>query len=266
MQEKLELVSAIQLGLRKGFNQNLQFRNKWTSFEDKMTEYLLTVFVALEINEFFGNTLLYDVQLEYRLFEFYNNAFPQYRWKWENEEDLWSEKSFLIRDFNLDTSKKRIDIVVMYTENGIYGHYRSLHGIEIKAINQHLSKIELDVLRLSTSMISTATIDSNSIDSCFSAFIKLYKNKKSATTEADLSVMRNESEQEIKDLLDNKFRSMTEYDSLEYIIHSEKINSNSLESYYNSVKHIPDFDLSWDPETETGEVMGFVIEITRKQV
>ncbi len=253
------LVKAIHLGLRKGFNQNLQFRNKWTSFEDRMTEYLLTVFVALEVRELIGNASEIDIQLEYRLFEFYNNAFPKI--KWSNEEDIFAGAN--LRRFSADSDKKRIDIAVMYNEKGLYKNYRSLFGIEIKSINQHISNIEYDVLRLSQSMIHNDSIDSNSIDRCFSAFIKLYATGKKATTEENLNTARLKTKKEIDQLLDNKFRCIKDFNPLDYVIHCEEIYSNSLENYYNSVKHIPDFDLSWDPESETGEVMGFVIEIKR---
>lgn len=260
MEIKTEIIKSIHLGMRRGYYTNLEMKNSWVGFDKTMIEYLLTVFVAIELKDFQAFETNKEIKLEYPLFEFYNKAFPEN--KWTNENDLFKEKKLITRDFNEDPTKKRIDIAVMYHEPSIYGHYRSLHGIEIKAINGSNTTIIEDLHRLSKSMINKSSIDESSIQSCYSAFILSYSKSKETSTEKDLDSLKNSKLAIINEILKSK---RIEYSDLKFKLTQESIERDSYESYLEKNKGIPDFDISWDPINETGEVLSVVIEITRKK-
>lgn len=261
----MTIIDAIHLGLRRGYNRNLQFRNKWVAFEDRMTEYLLTIHVANELHEYTEFGELTSIELEYSLQAFYNNAFPEAIWT--NENQLFMDSEYLRREYEASASQRRIDIAVMYDDrSGIFSNYRSLHGVEIKAINTSYVGVLSDVGRLSESMITPADrTGTNSIVSCYSAFIKSYSNGKKPTRKTEIEGKRKQTLDRIEMNLKDQFRDNPKYEGLEYTIHPCAVDSSSFEEYYEHHKDIPDFDLGWDPESETGEVLGVVIEITRKK-
>lgn len=257
------IIKAIQLGLRRGYNQNLRFKNKFISFESKMTEYLLTVAVANELSEINNYGKLVNIEVEYSLCQFYNNAFPI--GIWTNENDLFTSSEYIKREYEADPSKKRIDIAVMYDDNnGLINKYRSLHGVEIKSVNTHYSGIINDLGRLSDSMITDFDrTGTNSIQSCYSAFIKSYSDNSKPTLKSEIENNCKKIINFLDKKLNEKFRNQKIYKSLSYSIHTENIDSSSFEEYYEQNKHIPDFEIGWDPDSETGSVLGVIIEINR---
>ena len=266
MDNKQNIIKAIQLGLRRGYNQNLRFKNKFISFESKMTEYLLTVAVANELSEINDYGKLVSIEVEYSLYEFYNNAFPKAIWT--NEDDLFASSEYLKREYEAGSSKKRIDIAVLYDDNnGLINKYRSLHGVEIKSVNTHYSGIINDLGRLSDSMITDFDrTGSNSIQSCYSAFIKSYSDNSKPIYKSEIISNQKLIIEFLENMLDTNFRKNSKYNSLQYLIHKDNIDSTSFEEYIKQNKNIPDFDLFWDPNSETGDVLGIVIEIKKNNL
>jgi hypothetical protein len=257
---KMNLIETIQLGLRRGYYQNRQFNDGWEGFDDKMIEYLLTVYVAIELYDYTGFGKPTKIKLEYPLWQFYNRAFPEN--KWSNEMELFGSSEFLKREYKKKRSKHRIDIVVMNDDGK---HLRSLHGIELKAINTYDGDTINDLNRLSNSMITVDHTDANSITSCYSAFIKFYRKQGAETSDAELQKMRNDTISEIERILDTQIRNKPEYANLIYTLYNTPIDSESSESYLKSYSGLPAEDRERpDLVSTTGEVLGVVIEISRK--
>lgn len=246
MEYRNEIIEAIHLGLRKGYLQNLEFRNKWIAFEDKMTEYLLTVAVAKQLHKLDCYKKNISIQIEYPLYKFYNNAFPEYL-----ESDNIFAKNLLIREYNTKNLEKRLDIAVMYEEKNT-GNYCSLHGLEIKAINIDYNRILKDVKRLANSMIKEKDITGpNSIKSCYAAFIKTFTSKNQQLFKSKIDEKIRQT-QIILNLRMKKFIECKEnFLSLRFRIEYKEIETNYLEDCH-------------DEDTQTGSVLGIVIEITRK--
>jgi hypothetical protein len=260
---KQDLVDAIQLGLRRGYYQNRQFGNEWEGFDNKMIEYLLTVFVAIEVSDFNNYGQLCKIKLEYPLWMFYNNAFPESIWT--NENDLFLASELLERKAPEDKSRKRIDIGIVYEEHKATStHIRSLHGIELKAIKQYYTEIKKDLDRLVGSMITTdsGTGEPSSISSCYSAFIKAYGLEPVMMTSTELAARKTAIVVEIDNIL-KVYR--VKYPTLNFEAHTESIDHESQESYLERYSGIPDIEVTaYDLEHLTGEVLGVVIEISRK--
>lgn len=258
------IIETIHFGLRKGFNQLKQFENSFSGIETQMTEYLLTVFVGIELNAFPFQIRHAKVKLEYPLWQFYTKAFPSVKW---NMEDIF-ESSYVKREYQKKRTKQRIDIVILGQDN--QDNERSYHAIELKAINTNNAGINNDLQRLSDSMITNDVSDQNSIQSCYFGCIKAYKDDFQPINNDDLEKIRNERIQEVESIIDINYRQEKKYSSLEYVVHHKNINSVSTEDFLKSYegirdefgeKVIPDYS---DAVTETGEVLGIVIEIKRK--
>lgn len=263
----MELINAIFQGLKQGYNKNLQFKNKQIAFESKMTEYILTMSIADQLLAYNNFGKLTYIEIEYPLYQFYNNAFAASIYT--NADQLFANSEDLKREFNEDSSRKRIDIAVMFYDNSdIKRNYRSLHGVEVKSINTHYSGIENDLVRLSEAMITTKDVTgTNAIHSCFSAFIKSYSEEKNQkpTYAVDITNKQNRIIQTVEAKIDALCKRNPKYDALEYIIHSKDIDSVSYEEYSDQKSNMPDAGMFWDPNSETGHVFGVIIEIKLKQ-
>lgn len=256
-----ELIDAIQLGLRRGYYHYKQIHDNYDGFEDKMTEYLLTVFVSIEISGFSFRQGRTRTRLEYPLWRFYTEAFPKI--KYTNPDDLFKLNEHIIRQYKHEQTKQRIDITVFKEE---LDYIVSLHGIELKAINTSKDGIVKDLKRLSDSMITTDITGHNAIESCYSAFIKMYKNDGTPVTSTELKTMKNETEYWVEEILNNSYRNNKDYAGLEYHTNTVHIDTQSSEEYLESYKGIPDLEPEYSEAAEnTGEVLGVVVEISRKK-
>lgn len=258
------IIETIHFGLRKGFNQLKQFENSFSGIENQMTEYLLTVFVGIELNAFPFPIRHAKVKLEYPLWQFYTKAFPSVKWNMENI----FETSYIKREYKKKRTKQRIDIVILGQDN--QDNERSYHAIELKAINTNNTGIINDLQRLSDSMITHDISDQNSIQSCYFGCIKAYKDDFKPINKDELERIRNEKVQEVESLINTNYKQEQKYSSLEYTVHHKDIDSVSTEDFLKSYEGIrdefgeqvtPDYS---DAVSETGEVLGIVIEIKRK--
>ncbi len=257
----MNIIEAIQLGLRRGYYQYKQLNDSPLGFEDKMTEYLLTVFVSIELNNITLKINQKKIKLEYPFWQFYTNAFPKI--KQLNKKDLFNQSKFIRSEYQKKKTKQRIDIVVIGKDDD--ENERSFHGIELKAINTNYDGIVNDIKRLSKAMITTDLSDNNSIDFCFFGCIKSYKNNNHPITQTEIDEKRSALHDNIEKILDNKFRNKAKFNKLEYNIDYTEIASQSSEEYLNSYSGIPDTILDYHEAIEiTGEAMGIVIEIKRK--
>lgn len=257
--QNMTLVETIQLGLRKGYYQNRQFRGQWEGFDNKITEYLLTVLVAVAINKTQG---FGQINLEYPIWCYYHEAFPAYKWDWT---DIFTSPVLQTRKLIRKRSKERIDIALSYNERGLADGLRSIHGVELKGIDKEEKDIIKDLRRLSDSMITTdyGTMEENSIRSCYMAFIRTCGVEDRIVSDAELNQEKSLIVAEIDAYLNNTVRK--EYSVLDYALSVDSIDRESSESYMTGKLGIPELEVTEDDlKASTGEVVGIVIEITRK--
>ncbi len=253
------MVETIQLGLRKGYYQNRQFRGQWEGFDNKITEYLLTVLVAVAINKTQG---FGQINLEYPIWCYYQEAFPAYKWDWT---DIFTSPVLQTRTFFRKRSKERIDIALSHNERGLANGLRSIHGVELKGIDKEEKDIIIDLRRLSDSMMSTdyGTMEDNSIRSCYMAFIRTCGAEERIMSDAELTLEKTRIVAEINGFLNKTLRK--EYSALDYALFEESIDRESSESYMTGKLGIPELEVTEDDlKAGTGEVLGIVIEIIRK--
>ncbi len=121
-------------------------------------------------------------------------------------------------------------------------------------------------------MITTDISDHNSIESCYFGCVKAYKDDLKPIGKQELEKVRNEKLNEIEALIDSNYRQKQEYSSLDYIVHPKDIDSVSTEDFLKSYEGVrdefgdtlsPDYNVAVE---ETGEVLGIVVEIKRKEV
>ncbi len=256
----MTIIEAIHLGLRRGYYQYKQLDDSPLGFEGKMTEYLLTVFVGIELNDAETTVNHKKIRLEYPLWQFYNNAFPKIRQL--NKDDLFNQSDFIKSEYKKKNTKQRIDIAIIGKD--VDDNERSYHGIELKAINTNYNGTLNDLQRLSNAMITNDVSDTNSITSCFFGCIKSYQNIGKPMSKNEIETSRKDVIKNIEDLLDTNFRSNTIYTRLDYKIYFEEINSQSSEEYLNSYSGKIDKPAYDEAANNTGEAISIIIEIKRK--
>lgn len=177
MSDKLKVVNEIEnhikQGLINGYKDNILFTQNYSDLQSRIIEYLIVVNVAQELKEYcFKHGI--EINLEYSLNDFYNNAFPLAR----IEGGIFDSKLLNRKNHSPEDSKsKRLDIVLT-TETAFDGitssSKKSFAGIEIKAINQSNKKIKQDVIRLSKALSLKDPISENYIKAGFACFFKRF--------------------------------------------------------------------------------------------
>jgi len=257
----VNLTDNILSGLTVGYIQFYNFTKSAEVFEKRMIEYLLTVSVATKLYDQISFDSKMQINIEYPLRQFYNNAFPEI--KFVKKKGSFGGSRLIRRKFNPEPSKQRIDIAVTKAGQGF--SRRSIYGIELKAINTSYTSIINDLRRLSEGMISNDKIDSNSITKCYSGFIKFYKNSFKPSKIRDLKNFRSNIISKVQNLLSQNFIKNKKYKQLDYRISTAIIDTQSAEEYKaiysNQTDFIPEYR---DATNETGEILAVVIQIKRK--
>lgn len=168
-----EIENRIKQGLINGYKDNILFTQNYSDLQSRIIEYLIVVNVAQELKEYcFKNGL--DINLEYSLNDFYNNAFPSA----VIEGGIFDSKLLNRKNHSPEDSKsKRLDIVLTseIANNGEpFNSKKSFVGIEIKAINQSNKKIKQDIIRISKALNLTDPISDNHIKAGFACFFKRF--------------------------------------------------------------------------------------------
>lgn len=189
-----EIENRIKQGLINGYKENILFTQNYSDLQSRIIEYLIVVNVAQELKEYcFKHGI--EINLEFSLNDFYNNAFPSAR----IEGGIFDSKLLNRKNHSPEDSKsKRLDIVLT-TETVFDGvtssSKKSFAGIEIKAINQSNKKIKQDIIRISKALNLTDPISDNHIKAGFACFFKrLDKEGKILSKEVYLAKAKKEVE------------------------------------------------------------------------
>ncbi len=156
-------------GLREGYFLNERFNQAYTNdATSSIIEYLLTVTTAQKLLDYENGKFV--INLEYDADLFFKNAFFPYR---ESGNELFNN-DIVTRPTTVNgpTRSGRIDIGLTITEQNYYSHFSSKHGIELKGINPSTELLIEDINRLVESMENELQDFDNSIESCFSIFVK----------------------------------------------------------------------------------------------
>lgn len=261
MSDKLKVVNEIEnrikRGLINGYKDNILFTQNYSDLQSRIIEYLIVVNVAQELKEYcFKHGI--EINLEYSLNDFYNNAFPSAR----IEGGIFDSKLLNRKNHSPEDSKsKRLDIVLT-TETAFDGvtssSKKSFAGIEIKAINQSNKKIKQDVIRLSKALNLTDPISENYIKAGFACFFKRFdREEKILTREAYEAKAKKDVE---------KWQSYFEelgkiYKELRFTITEIKVTNLPVEEYITYFKE-EQHDYSQVAQS-TGFINAYIIRIDR---
>ena len=261
MSDKIKVVNEIEnhikQGLINGYKENILFTQNYSDLQSRIIEYLIVVNVAQELKEYcFKNGL--DVNLEYSLNDFYNNAFPSAL----IEGDFFNTKLLNRKNHSPEDSKsKRLDIVLT-TENANNGEpfnsKKSFIGIEIKAINQSNKKIKQDVIRLSKALSLTDPISENYIKAGFACFFKRFDRENSILSkkEFDAKAKREVAKWE------TYFEELGKiYKELRFTITEIKVTNLPVEDY---IAYFKEEQLDYSQVAQsTGFINAYIIRIDR---
>ena len=159
-------------GIKKAYSENLQLHSIFDNFTHKVREYLLTVNVAQQLIEW-NKRFEYKIFIEYPLKNFSENAFIPNK----IVGDSIFNQTLLQRNSKHAETKRlsqQIDLAITKEESNISIFNRSIVGIELKGINKQISLILKDIERLCKLMVKKDEISENSIELCYSAFLKRF--------------------------------------------------------------------------------------------
>lgn len=258
----LQVKEQIKSGLIKAYKQNLLLLSSYSEFSEQVREYLLTVNVAQQLLEW-NERHLYKIQLEYPVLYFYSNAFLSHEIE---AKDIFNMILLQRQPGHSPTEKlhQKIDIAITQeqsTNSLSYEQERSLCGIELKAINKNEIEIIGDARRLSNAMILTDNISPNSIEFCFSAFLRRFDKSEIMVTENfihDKSTDQQNHWNSICNILAGEFPS------LDFAVEQFDVASTPLETIADIHKQM-ESDYS-EVAIETGIVVGYLMSITRKNL
>ncbi|MEO8236266.1 MAG: hypothetical protein ABI549_12680 [Flavobacterium sp.] len=254
-----EIESRIKKGLINGYNDNILFTQNYSDLQSRIIEYLIVVNVAQELKEYCFKRGI-DVNLEYSLNNFYNNAFPSA----VIEGDIFNSKLVNRKNHSPEDSKsKRLDIVLtseMQNNNETFPSTKSMVGIEIKSINQANKKIKQDIIRLSKALNLTDPISENYIKAGFVCFFKRFDKE-------DKIMSNKEYEIKVKKELEKwqtYFQDLREtYTALRCSISEVKVATSTAENYVqNFQEHEYDFS---EVAQNTGFINAYCIRIDRNE-
>lgn len=255
----VEVKEQIKIGLIKGYKQNLLLLSSYSVFIEQVREYLLTVNVAQQLLEWNENHY-YKIQLEYPIFQFYNNAFLS------NELDVTDifDMVLIQRETGHSPTKKlnqKIDIAITQEQtNSIgYSHERTLSGIELKAVNKCENEIINDAKRMSNAMIRTDKISPNSIEFCFCGFLRRFDTSEEIVTDSYI-LNKTIQEQNLWITICNSLAS--EFTALDFSVEKFDVVNTSFEVVAEIHKQMGS-DYS-EVANDTGIVVGYIMTITRK--
>lgn len=261
MSDKVNIVedieNLIKNGLIYGYKENILFTQNYSDLQSRIIEYLIVVNVAQELKEYcFKNGL--DINLEYSLNDFYNNAFPSA----VIEGGIFDSKLLNRKNHSPEDSKsKRLDIVLTseIANNGEpFNSKKSFVGIEIKAINQSNKKIKQDIIRLSKALNLKDPISENYIKAGFACFFKRFdREEKILSREAYEAKAKKEVEK-----WQRYFEELGKiYKELRFTITEIKVTNLPVEEF---VFHTPEIQYDYSEVAQnTGFINAYIIRINR---
>lgn len=254
-----EIENLIKKGLVKGYKQNIFFTQNYSDLQSRVIEYLIVVNIAQELEHYAIQNNI-QINLEYPLNDFYNNAFPSV---------ITTGKIFgknLKRRKNhapADSKSKRLDIVLT-RDNKIEGEYfssiKSLMGLEVKSINQPNKKIKKDIERMSTAMNLQDDISSNNIVCCFSCFFKRFDSD--STTISKQEIIKKTGQEKAK--WEAHFKKVEDkFPKLKFELNDTNIVNLPVDDFkYES----PEIDYDYEDLLEkSGFINAYMVKITRDE-
>lgn len=261
--EKIDIVSEVEslikAGLIKGYKQNTLFTQNYSGLQDRVIEYLIVVNIAQQLETFCLRNYI-QVNLEYPLNSFYNNAFPSFTISGKIlEQDFKNRKNHSPED----SKSKRLDIVLTQdkkADNEWFYSVKSIAGIEVKSINQPLRKIKKDIRRLAKAMNLKDEISHNYIEVCFSCFFRRFE--KNTTSITKKTIERKTIKEREK--WESYFQTLkTKFTDINFELIEINIINLPVEDYHQADPEI-DSDYS-DVVENTGFINAYMVKITRNE-
>lgn len=261
MSDKLKVVNEIEnhikQGLINGYKDNILFTQNYSDLQSRIIEYLIVVNVAQELKEYcFKHGI--EINLEYSLNDFYNNAFPSAI----VEGEIFNTKLLNRKNHSPEDSKsKRLDIVLtseMANRGETFSSKKSFAGIEIKSINQSNKKIKQDVIRLAKALNLNDPISDNYIKAGFACFFKRFDKEHKIMSNEDYEI-NAKKELEKWETYFNELRKM--YMQLRFTISEIKVTNLRVEE---NIAHFKEEQYDYSEVAQsTGFINAYIIRIDR---
>ncbi|WP_339725226.1 hypothetical protein [Maribacter stanieri] len=235
------------------YEENLRFSYKRTEFESRLIEYLIVINIAKRLFDWGWHKLIH-VQLEYRIKDFYNGAFPEFsmkpRLKRKNHNPIKNKSG-------------RIDIALTKEPYRAYNYrdpiHKSLIGIEVKSFSNGYSKIKEDIVRLSEAMVLIDEIGENSIRASYLLFYKKLDKPNQIVIDDDIPKMKNKVLIKWEATLEEYRKNYTQ---LVYDFQPIEVKEAALAELKE--RFDPDFFDHDEVAENSGLVMCYLIKIKRK--
>lgn len=252
-----EAESLIKAGLISGYKQNIIFTQNYSDLQSRLIEYLIVVNIAQSLQDFCLQNLI-QVNLEYPLNNFYNNAFPSFIFEGDVLALEYKERK---NHTPLNSKTKRLDIVLSKDTKSVKEWFLSnkpLFGIEVKSINISKKKIKKDIDRLATAMSLTDSVGYNSIQACFVCFFRRFDNDSTTISKNEiLKKTKNEKDKWVKYLYEKKIH----FSGLDLDLIDINIVNLPVEDFKQADPEL-NYDHS-DVLENTGFINAYMIKITR---
>jgi hypothetical protein len=243
------LIEHIKQGIKNAYHENAVLKTSYKSFHGKIVEYLVTVNIAQQLIKWNAEeNHLYSICLEFDVTEFAKNCLSTEI----KIIDLWdSELLIPDPDSTKISDSGRLDIAIFKEDN------RSYSAIEIKAINQGYVGIFADIERL-INLVNIKDNNSdikNSVDECYSCFIKYIGGSKKISKDSGLKSAATRILKDVRTKIANLIAgTVCKVEVFPFIITKSSltdISENKLIEEYSEAAE------------ETGLVFGVIIKISR---
>ncbi|MBA9079891.1 hypothetical protein [Rufibacter quisquiliarum] len=243
-------------GLREGYFLNERFNQAYTNdVTSSIIEYLLTVTTAQNLLDYKNGA--YVINLEYDADLFFKNAFFPYK---EIGDGLFNNKTISRPIVKGPTRPGRIDIGLTLADQTYYSHFASKHGIELKGINPTTELVIEDIDRLVESMENQLQDFENSIESCYSIFVKKLGGNVRLSKADSLMKAKNKFITELTSEISQKIN----FNSTHFEIFDKVFTIKSTNDYSDlSEEDLQELDSS-EVGRDTKIIFGVVVKIFRK--
>lgn len=259
---KIEIITKIEElikeGLIQGYEENLFFTQNYSNLQSRIIEYLIVVNIAQRLKHF-GIEKGIQINLEYALNDFYNNAFPKTT---STSKKFATDLKRRKKHSPEDSKAKRLDIVLTKknkADGEFFSSLKSIVGIEVKSINQDEKNIKKDIERLTKAMALVDDVGKNNIQGCFACFFRRFDKDTTTISKTKITEKIVENENKWSEYFAEIKKN---YAQLNFKLIPIVIANLPLENF----KYNPEIDYDYSDVIEnSGYVCVYMIKITRNE-
>lgn len=257
-----DIESILEKGAKDAYRDNILMVYKHSDFESRMIESLIVVTVAQQLLDWTMKNYM-QLHMEYPIKDFYNGAFPAFTW--DGEKSIYESDRMINRINHNPPGNKtgRIDLAITQEpiNEGVFYNpqWKSLVGIEVKAINKPNKAIKKDIERLTLGMVNKDKVGTNTIQLGYSLFYRRLDNPKEIIEGDKIAAKKK------KELVkwDKHLQALgATHTDLNFEIKEITVK----EAAFEEIKHSydPEFHDYSDVADASGLVMCYIVKISKK--